>query len=120
MSASSASETPGTIGKKDWRLAMIVNPKIRAARLNTLKMSILVVVYGEDEPQTVKDLATRLFVSPPAISRSLDVLERNKLIKRSRDKKDHRVVRLLRTRQGLDLMSEISADLDAAPAKEAA
>jgi DNA-binding MarR family transcriptional regulator len=47
-------------------------------------------------------------------------LERNKLIKRSRDKKDHRVVRLLRTRQGLDLMSEISADLDAAPAKEAA
>lgn len=37
MSASSASEPLGTIGKKDWRLAMIVNPKIRAARLNTRK-----------------------------------------------------------------------------------
>jgi len=110
-----AAEPVEAVGKMDWRLALIVNPKLRAARLNTLKMGILVVVYGEEEPQTVKNLATRLFVSAPAISRSLDNLEHSKLIKRLRDKKDHRVVRIQRTRQGLELMADIGIDLAAAP-----
>jgi len=110
-----AAEPVEAVGKMDWRLALIVNPKLRAARLNTLKMGILVVVYGEEEPHTVKNLATRLFVSAPAISRSLDNLEHSKLIKRLRDKKDHRVVRIQRTRQGLELMADIGIDLAAAP-----
>jgi len=95
----------------NYFLAMLLNPRIREARLNALKMGILAVVYDAKEPPTVKDLAARLRVTAPAICRSLDELEGIKLVKRLRDKKDHRVVRLMTTPQGFEFISNINADL---------
>ncbi len=74
--------------------------------LSSRQMSILLSVYLSATPQSVRDLSEQLSISKPAICRALDMLERAKLLKRSRAKDDKRSVLLQRTVKGSVFLTE--------------
>ena len=63
-------------------------------------MSILLTIYLEAPPHTVRDLARKLQVTKPVITRALDTMGRLDLVSRRRDEKDRRNVLVQRTVTG--------------------
>ncbi|MCW2306524.1 MarR family winged helix-turn-helix transcriptional regulator [Rhodobium gokarnense] len=70
------------------------------ADLSARQMTILMTVYLEAPPHTVRGLAEKLGVTKPAITRALDTMGRLKLVARRRDDKDRRNVIVQRTVEG--------------------
>ena len=68
--------------------------------LSIRQMSILLTVYLEAPPHTVRDLARKLGVSKPVITRALDAMGKLELLSRRRDEKDRRNVLVQRTVKG--------------------
>ena len=68
--------------------------------LTLRQLSILLTVYLELPPHTVRGLAERLHVAKPVISRALDTLGRQDLVLRKRDPSDRRNVLVQRTVKG--------------------
>lgn len=64
------------------------------------QMSILLTIYLEAPPHTVRDLAKKLGVSKPVITRALDTMGKIDLVSRRRDDKDRRNVLVQRTVKG--------------------
>jgi DNA-binding MarR family transcriptional regulator len=78
--------------------------------LSVRQMAILLTVYMEAPPHTVRALAARLNVSKPVITRALDSMGKLGLVKRRRDEEDKRNVLIQRTVEG-SLYLERMADL---------
>jgi DNA-binding MarR family transcriptional regulator len=78
--------------------------------LTNRQLTILLTVYLEPPPHTVRGLAARLQVTKPVISRALDSMGEKKLVKRRRDETDRRNVIVQRTVEG-SLFLEALADL---------
>ncbi len=78
--------------------------------LSLRQMTILLAVYMEAPPHTVRGLAARLRVSKPVITRALDSMGKLGLVSRRRDDKDKRNVLVQRTVKGV-LYLERLADL---------
>ncbi|MCB1377269.1 MAG: MarR family transcriptional regulator [Alphaproteobacteria bacterium] len=68
--------------------------------LSVRQMSILLTIYLEAPPHTVRDLAGKLGVSKPVITRALDTMGKLELVTRRRDEKDRRNVLVQRTVKG--------------------
>lgn len=68
--------------------------------LSARQISILLTIYLEAPPHTVRDLAVRLNVSKPVITRALDTMGKMGLVSRRRDDKDRRNVLIQRTVAG--------------------
>ena len=68
--------------------------------LSARQISILLTIYLEAPPHTVRDLAARLNVSKPVITRALDTMGKMGLVSRRRDEKDRRNVLVQRTVAG--------------------
>ncbi|MFM8747097.1 MAG: MarR family transcriptional regulator [Aestuariivirga sp.] len=68
--------------------------------LSLRQASILLTVYLEAPPHTVRGLAARLGVSKPVITRALDTMGKLDLLSRRRDEKDRRNVLVQRTVKG--------------------
>ncbi|MFN4141812.1 MarR family transcriptional regulator [Aestuariivirga sp.] len=68
--------------------------------LSVRQMSILLTIYLEAPPHTVRDLARKLGVSKPVITRALDTMGKLELVSRRRDEKDRRNVLIQRTVKG--------------------
>jgi DNA-binding MarR family transcriptional regulator len=68
--------------------------------LTSRQMAILLTVYLEPPPHTVRGLAARLDVTKPVITRALDTLGAMKLLSRRRDEADRRNVVVTRTVAG--------------------
>ena len=68
--------------------------------LSARQLTILLTVYLEAPPHTVRDLARRLGVSKPVITRALDAMGRLGLVARRRDPEDRRNVLIQRTVPG--------------------
>ena len=68
--------------------------------LSVRQMSILLTIYLEAPPHTVRDLAQKLGVSKPVITRALDSMGKSSLVSRRRDDKDRRNVLIQRTVHG--------------------
>ncbi|NVK36217.1 MAG: MarR family transcriptional regulator [Rhodobacteraceae bacterium] len=68
--------------------------------LSARQMTILLTVYLEPPPHTVRGLAAKLNVTKPAITRALDTLGSMRLLSRKRDEADKRNVIITRTVQG--------------------
>jgi DNA-binding MarR family transcriptional regulator len=71
-----------------------------APDLTTRQMAILLTVYLDPPPHTVRGLAARLGVTKPVITRALDTMGRMKLLTRHRDENDRRNVLVKRTVEG--------------------
>ena len=68
--------------------------------LTLRQMTILLTIYLEKPPHTVRGLAARLDVTKPVITRALDTMGALKLVSRHRDPRDMRNVVISRTVQG--------------------
>ena len=68
--------------------------------LSARQLAILLTVYLEAPPHTVRGLAAKLNVSKPVITRALDSLAKLKLTARRRDEFDRRNVIIQRTVDG--------------------
>jgi DNA-binding MarR family transcriptional regulator len=69
--------------------------------LSMRQITLLLTVYLEAPPHTVRDLAKKLDVSKPVITRALDSLGKLELLQRRRDETDRRNVLVQRTVQGV-------------------
>jgi DNA-binding MarR family transcriptional regulator len=70
------------------------------ADLSLRQISILLTIYLEAPPHTVRDLARKLGVSKPVITRALDTMGKLEFVSRRRDNKDRRNVLIQRTVKG--------------------
>jgi DNA-binding MarR family transcriptional regulator len=73
--------------------------QVRAAEpdLSTRQMTVLITIYLEPQPHTVRALAAKLGVTKPVITRALDTMGRLGLVSRKRDPADRRNVLVQRT-----------------------
>lgn len=68
--------------------------------LSVRQMCILLTIYLEAPPHTVRDLAAKLGVTKPVVTRALDSMGKLDLVTRRRDEKDRRNVLIQRTVTG--------------------
>ena len=68
--------------------------------LSARQLAVLLTVYLEPPPHTVRGLAKKLGVTKPAITRALDTMGRLGLVTRRRDESDRRNVLGQRTLEG--------------------
>ncbi|ABY39026.1 MarR family winged helix-turn-helix transcriptional regulator [Brucella suis] len=85
--------------------------------LTTRQVAILLTIYLEPPPHTVRGLAAKLNVTKPVITRALDTMGALGLVSRHRDEKDRRNVLIKRTVTGA-LYVEKLGDLMIAKARE--
>lgn len=69
--------------------------------LSVRQMSVLLTVYLEAPPHTVRGLAAKLKVTKPVITRALDSMGKMGLVSRRRDEADKRNVLVQRTVKGV-------------------
>jgi DNA-binding MarR family transcriptional regulator len=68
--------------------------------LSARQLAILLTVYLEAPPHTVRGLAKKLNVTKPVITRGLDTMGKLELLARRRDERDRRNVLIQRTVKG--------------------
>jgi DNA-binding MarR family transcriptional regulator len=85
--------------------------------LSARQTAILLSIYLEAPPHTVRGLAKRLGVTKPAITRALDTMGKMELVSRKRDDADRRNVIVQRTVKGA-LFVEKLGDVIVARAKD--
>ncbi len=87
------------------------------ADLSMRQTSILLIVYLEPPPHTVRGLAAKLGVTKPVITRALDSMGKAGLLSRRRDDVDKRNVIIQRTVKGALYIEKI-ADMVSLKAKQ--
>ena len=85
--------------------------------LSARQLSILLTIYLQPPPHTVRGLAARLKVTKPVITRALDTMGKLELVARRRDEADRRNVVIQRTPKGA-LAVERLGDVLIAKARE--
>ncbi|HEY5818057.1 MAG TPA: MarR family winged helix-turn-helix transcriptional regulator [Mesorhizobium sp.] len=83
-----------------WHQVTLAEVRGAAPDLTTRQTAILMTIYLEQPPHTVRGLAAKLGVTKPVISRALDTMGILKLVARQRDPKDRRNVLVRRTLEG--------------------
>jgi DNA-binding MarR family transcriptional regulator len=95
---------------KLWHDVALSQVKDDEPDLSVRQICILLTIYLEAPPHTVRDLAKKLNVSKPVITRALDSMGKLGLVSRRRDEVDKRNVLVQRTVNGA-LFLERLADL---------
>jgi DNA-binding MarR family transcriptional regulator len=98
----------------DFAHALVVDGK---PDLSARQLSVLLTIYLEQPPHTVRGLAAKLRVTKPVITRALDSMGKLDLVSRRRDPVDRRNVVIQRTVKGALYVEEL-ADLLVAKAQE--
>lgn len=83
-----------------WQQVCLSEVRADAFDLSFRQAAILLTVYLDPPPHTVRSLAEKLNVSKPVITRALDTMGAMKLVSRHRDEKDRRNVLIRRTVEG--------------------
>ncbi|MEE2691413.1 MAG: MarR family transcriptional regulator [Pseudomonadota bacterium] len=102
-----------------WRDVMADAVRAEGPDLSMRQWAILMTVYLNPGPHTVRGLARDLNVPKPAISRALDALSILGLVRRIRDSKDKRIVLVQKTPEGslyLDRFAHIVEERSETPA----
>ncbi len=81
----------------DVSLAMVHD---KTHDLTVRQITILMTIYLEPPPHTVRGLAAKLHVTKPVITRALDTMGIKGLVKRRRDERDRRNVIIQKTLEG--------------------
>ena len=79
--------------------------------LSARQMAILLIIYLEAPPHTVRGLAGKLAVSKPVITRALDSMGKHDLVTRRRDEHDRRNVLVQRTVKGALFLERVGDTL---------
>ena len=91
-----------------WHDALSESVRRDVPDLSARQMAIMLRVYMEDGPHTVRGLAEILNISKPAVTRALDRLSDLSYVRRQRDPKDRRSVEVQRTVKGSVFLSEFA------------
>ena len=105
-------EAPEALGL--WRRVLVEGIRSEKPDLTSRQLAIMLIVYLDPPPHTVRGLAAALDVSKPAVTRALDTLGAEGLLKRVRDEADRRNVFVQRTIQGSVFMDEFGEAIVAA------
>ncbi|WP_445679544.1 MarR family transcriptional regulator [Radicibacter daui] len=105
-----------------WCGALTESVRRDTPDLSARQFAVMLIVYIEPPPHTVRGLAAKLNVSKPAITRALDRLSQLGFLKRKRDEEDRRNVLVQRTVKGSVYLSDfadmvVKAELDLAARK---
>jgi len=96
---------------KLWHDISLDQVKDNLPDLSQRQLSILLTIYLEPPPHTVRDLAQKLDVSKPVITRALDSMGKMKLVTRKRDDEDRRNVLIHRTLEGASYLDDLATSL---------
>ncbi len=88
--------------------------------LTNRQMALLLVVYLQQGPHTVRGLARILNVSKPVITRALNRLGALGYLRRQRDDSDKRNIFVAPTTEGADFLEEFGQFIGAQPAAKPA
>lgn len=102
-----------------WQDVALAEVRAGQPDLSLRQAAILLTIYLDPPPHTVRGLAARLNVSKPVITRALDMMGALKLVSRHRDDEDKRNVLVKRTVDGA-LFVERFGDVIIACAREPA
>ena len=83
-----------------WQEVTLSEVRDDAPDLTMRQMAILLTIYLDPPPHTVRGLAAKLNVTKPVITRALDTMGALKLVSRHRDEQDKRNVLIKRTVEG--------------------
>ena len=83
-----------------WQQVALAQVRGEAPDLTTRQMAILLSIYLDPPPHTVRGMAASLGVTKPVITRALDTMGALGLLARQRDEKDRRNVLIRRTVDG--------------------
>lgn len=97
-----------------WYSALAESVRRDGPDLSARQMAILLMVYLDAGPHTVRGLAAGLAVSKPAVSRALDRLVALGFVRRMKDAADRRSVLVQRTVKGSVFLSEFAELIGAA------
>ena len=98
-----------------WHDVALAQVRDAEPDLSARQVSVLITIYLEPQPHTIRALAAKLGVTKPVITRALDTMGRQGLVSRKRDPADRRNVLVQRTVKGA-LYLERLGDLVAAKA----
>lgn len=76
--------------------------------LSPRQIAILLTIYLDPPPHNVRDLAKKLGVTKPVITRALDSMGQLDLVSRRRDDEDRRNIRISRTVEGALYVEQLS------------
>ena len=100
-----------------WRGALVESLRRDAPDLTSRQLAVLLTVYLTPQPHTVRGLAATLNVSKPAITRALDRLGNDDLLRRKTDEDDRRSILVQRTVKGSVYLSEFGDLIQASLSK---
>lgn len=83
-----------------WQQVMLSQVHDDGPDLSMRQMAILLTIYLDPPPHTIRGLAERLHVTKPVITRALDRMGTMALVSRHRDPADRRNVLVRRTVEG--------------------
>jgi len=104
-------------GLRLWHDVALALVQSREPDLSIRQISVLITIYLDPQPHTVRALAAKLGVTKPVITRALDTMGKLGLVSRKRDAADKRNVIIQRTVKGA-LYVEKLGDLVVAKAQE--
>jgi DNA-binding MarR family transcriptional regulator len=90
--------------------------KMRKYGQDLTRLNILYLLVGSGGSMTPTNISRRVYRSKHAITRALDVLEKDTLVERERESADRRLVNVRITRKGVQLVQKSLADLQQASA----
>lgn len=99
-----------------WHAVTVAGMARGQPDLTTRQMAVLLHVYLEAPPHTVRGLANILGISKPAVTRALDRLSLLGLVRRKKDESDRRSILVQRTVAGSVFLREF-ADMAARQAE---
>jgi DNA-binding MarR family transcriptional regulator len=103
-----------------WRKALTAYVRSDESDMTARQKTVMLTVALTPGPHTVRALAAQLNIAKPAITRALDVLEKNNFIKRIPDQNDLRSVHIERTVEGMAWLRNFGGLILAAEAGEIA
>jgi DNA-binding MarR family transcriptional regulator len=92
-----------------WRGVTEEGVRAEASDLTQRQLALLLIVYLETPPHTVRGMAARLGVTKPVITRALDSMGALSLLERQPDPADKRSILIKRTVGGANYLEALAA-----------
>lgn len=101
-----------------WRCALTSYVRSDESDMTARQQAVLMTVALAPGPHTVRGLSQHLNIAKPAVTRALDVLEKNHFIRRIPDENDLRSVHIERTTEGMNWLRAFGGRIQAAESGE--
>jgi DNA-binding MarR family transcriptional regulator len=102
-----------------WRGITAQTLRVHGPELTARQTAILLTIYLDPGPHTVRGLAAGLGLGKPAVVRALDAMAADGLVRRVPDPADRRSVFLERTAQGAERLASFAGAIAAEAARAA-